>query len=118
MDSIASPADGDEALASATSRVTGDTTVLKIVSISCRSMLASCSGGITKWSLSSGVNAQTLETVAAAVGAAAGAAPAGVERVVGPAVAAAAGAEGNTDTGAIGEGASIVQGMYRLEQRA
>eukprot|EP00965_Chrysotila_dentata_P169060 5583073-Pleurochrysis_carterae.AAC.1 len=65
MGSRARPAEGEDAFASATrvwmserplfrhcdryaGRVAGDAIVLKIVSISCRSTLASCSGEITK----------------------------------------------------------------------
>eukprot|EP00965_Chrysotila_dentata_P012028 394804-Pleurochrysis_carterae.AAC.1 len=58
-------------------RVAGDTTVLKMVSISCRSTLASCSGETMKWSFSSEVKGRTLETGAAAGAAVVGAVPAG-----------------------------------------
>eukprot|EP00965_Chrysotila_dentata_P107787 3560143-Pleurochrysis_carterae.AAC.2 len=63
---------------------------------------------MTKWSFSSVVRARTVETGAAAVGAAEGVEAAGVEHVAGPvAAAAAAGAEGNVNVGAMGEGKSI-----------
>eukprot|EP00965_Chrysotila_dentata_P028635 951753-Pleurochrysis_carterae.AAC.1 len=82
-----------------------------MVSINWRSTLANCSGEITKWSFSSEVSGRTQETGATCVeagAAAAGAAPAGVDRVVGPAEAAAEGAAGNVlNVGAMGEGASI-----------
>eukprot|EP00965_Chrysotila_dentata_P242550 6204927-Pleurochrysis_carterae.AAC.4 len=89
-------------------RVAGDAIVLRIVSMSWRSTLASCSGERTKWSLSSAVSGRTDETSGAPVrGAAAGAALAGVERVVGAAAPDAAGVLGKTKVGATGEGASI-----------
>eukprot|EP00965_Chrysotila_dentata_P136170 4502078-Pleurochrysis_carterae.AAC.1 len=60
---------------------------------------------MTKLSLSSVVRARTEETGAAAAGAAEVVEPAGVERVAGPvAAAAAAGAKGNVNVGAMGEG--------------
>eukprot|EP00965_Chrysotila_dentata_P161374 5329219-Pleurochrysis_carterae.AAC.1 len=55
---MARPADGVEALASL-GRVAGDAMVPSIVSINCRSTLASCSGDITKWSRSSVVRLRT-----------------------------------------------------------
>eukprot|EP00965_Chrysotila_dentata_P134512 4449088-Pleurochrysis_carterae.AAC.1 len=80
--------------------------------MSWRSTLASCSGDITKGSLSSVVRARTEETGAAAAGAAEAVEPAGVDRVAGPiaaaAAAAAASARGNVNVGAIGDGESIV----------
>eukprot|EP00965_Chrysotila_dentata_P153165 5061607-Pleurochrysis_carterae.AAC.1 len=82
--------------------------VPRIVFISCRSTLASCLGEITKWSLSSVVQARTLETGAAAAGAAVGVALAGVERVAGPVAAEAAGFVGKVNMGMMGEGESIV----------
>eukprot|EP00965_Chrysotila_dentata_P023352 773990-Pleurochrysis_carterae.AAC.2 len=87
--------------------VAGGAIVLNIVSISCRSTLACCS-----------VRARTEETGAAAVGAAKGVELAGVEGVVGPVVAAAAGARGNVNVGAMGEGESIVYGVYKLKKTA
>eukprot|EP00965_Chrysotila_dentata_P007900 257476-Pleurochrysis_carterae.AAC.2 len=77
--------------------------VPRIVSINCRSTLASCS-------------ARTLETeevpdAGAAVGAADAAVPAGVERVAGPEAAAGAGVEVKEKVGATGDGESIEYGV-------
>eukprot|EP00965_Chrysotila_dentata_P105555 3486139-Pleurochrysis_carterae.AAC.2 len=95
MDSIAGPVNDEDAMASATIRIRmsarplfrhctryagpvgGDAIVLSIVSLNWRSTLASCSGEITKWSLSSEVRGRTVETASAPVrGAVVGAAPA------------------------------------------
>eukprot|EP00965_Chrysotila_dentata_P167215 5521369-Pleurochrysis_carterae.AAC.1 len=95
-------------------RAAGDAIVLSMVSMSCRSTLANCSGEITKWSLSSVVRVCTLETdealvAGAAVGAAAIAvALAGVERVVGPDAVAGAGVDEKVKVGATGEGEFMV----------
>eukprot|EP00965_Chrysotila_dentata_P173747 5735877-Pleurochrysis_carterae.AAC.1 len=78
-----------------------------MVSISCRSTLASCSGEITKWSFSSEVKGRTLEVGVAAGAAEAGAALAGVDRVAGPDAAVLAGAGANVNVGAMAEGASM-----------
>eukprot|EP00965_Chrysotila_dentata_P201661 6180687-Pleurochrysis_carterae.AAC.1 len=133
IDLIARPAEGEEALASAiemrirarplfwhwrryAGRVAGDAVVLSMVSMSCRSTLANCSGEITKRSGSSVVRACTLETeealvAGAAIGAAAViAALAGVERVVGLDTVAGAGVVEKVKVGTTGEGESIVYG--------
>eukprot|EP00965_Chrysotila_dentata_P192734 6175345-Pleurochrysis_carterae.AAC.2 len=68
-----------------------------------------------KWSFSSAVRECTVETGAAAVGAAEGVEPAGVEPV---AAAAVAGAEGNVTVGAMGDGESIEYGVYKLKNTA
>eukprot|EP00965_Chrysotila_dentata_P073734 2435434-Pleurochrysis_carterae.AAC.1 len=86
--------------------------VLSMVSMSWRSTLASCSGEMTKWSLSSVVRGRTEDTGWAAVrGAADGAAPAGAERVVGPAVPDTVDAAGKVNVGAMEDGASMVYGV-------
>eukprot|EP00965_Chrysotila_dentata_P100838 3331031-Pleurochrysis_carterae.AAC.1 len=99
-------------------RVAGEAIVLKMVSISCRSTLASCSGEMTKWSFSSEVKGRTPKTGAATGAAVAGAALAGVDRVVGPEAAALVGAGANVNVGAMGEGASMEYGVCRLKKTA